>query len=102
MQDNVRERVEAGSSLPDQDLRIPLKHALVDLQTDLRAECEKTHVSYSSASKAHSGHADVGGEGVQRLFQHILHRWKPGSFAPAEGQKDGAREEGTLAGEPAE
>lgn len=88
MDDNVRESVVTGRSLPEQDLRVPVKHALVDLGTDLKAECEDRKISYSTASKALSGHHDVPDGAVRDLFQGILHRWKPGSFKPAPGMDD--------------
>lgn len=88
MNDNVRESVVTGQSLPEQDLRVPMKHALVDLGTDLKAECEAQSIPYSTASKALSGHHDVPDGAVRDLFQEILHRWKPGSFQPAPGQDD--------------
>lgn len=98
--DNVREHVQIGKTMPEQDMRIPLKHALVDQETDLKQECEAAGVSYNAASKAQSGHHEVSNVWVQQLFQRLLHRWKPGSFAPADDQEDRAHETGTLQGEP--
>lgn len=86
--DNVRETVSLNGSLPEQDLRTPVKHAMVDEQTNLRKECDCLHVSYSSASKALSGHREVATVGVQRVFQELLHRWKPDTFAPHKDQDD--------------
>ena len=83
-----REEVQLGRTMPAQDLRLPLKHALLDLSTDLKTECDASDVSYNAATKAQSGDHPVSNKDVQTLFQRLLHDWKPGTFAPARGQMD--------------
>lgn len=87
-------RVQIGQTMPEQNLRVPLKHALVDQQTDLKSECEEAGVSYDAAAKAQSGNHEVANRRVQDLFQRLLHAWKPGSFGPARGQEDQFLSEG--------
>lgn len=82
-----RAKVRQGESLPEQALRGAVKHAMIDLDTTLKDECNKHDVSYDAAAKALSGSYQVANEDVQRLFQRLLHRWAPANFAPLDSEQ---------------
>jgi len=83
-----RTRVTMGKDMPEQDLRVPLKTALLQLDRNLKAECEARDVSYNAASKALSGQYPIVNCYVRDLFQRILHMANPHTYEPAPGQTD--------------
>lgn len=92
MTDPNRESVVIGQSLVEQDLRVAIKHALIDTDETMKDACEDAGVSYNALTKAMSGEQSIANASQRDLVQRLLHSWRPGSYVPAPGQEDRLRQ----------